>query len=63
MTKEKMDSLKKYKAELQNKLADKEIPSKHKGHPESYKTFLTNELKAVSTKISDALMAATPNAK
>jgi hypothetical protein len=53
MTKEKLKSLKTYKALLESRLAGP-VPAKHVGHPESFKQFLRNELATVTVKLEDA---------
>lgn len=53
MTKEKKASLTKYVQELTNKL-ETAVPSKHKGHPESYKQFLQREITIVKAQLEAA---------
>ena len=57
MTKEKLISLNKYAQELKNKLTSA-VPAKHKNRPQSYKNFLTHELKMVNSKIEEAKLEA-----
>lgn len=50
MTKDKLNKLIKYQSELKDKLTNP-IPEKHKDNPASYKAFLNNELRLVTSKI------------
>lgn len=54
MTKQKLTNLLKYQDELKNKLSSVLVPAKHVGHPESYKLYLTNELRAVTATLDAA---------
>lgn len=51
MTKDKLIKLTKYQSEIKDKLSSTSVPEKHKGHPESYKGFLKNELRLVTNQI------------
>lgn len=52
MTKDKRVSLEKYVKGLVQKLADP-TPSKHKGHPETYKNFLKREIAIVIKQLEE----------
>lgn len=54
MTKYKQESLTKYKLELEAKIGRKNVPMKHKGHPNEYRLFLLNELRLVSNTLEAA---------
>ncbi len=53
ISKEKLNSLTKYKANLEERLKSP-VPEKHKDHPESFKRFLQNELSTVSKVLDEA---------
>ncbi len=53
MNKDKKESLVKYQTQLANKLTDK-VPSKHEGHPETYKEYLKRELQSVTDQLEAA---------
>lgn len=55
LSKEKVASLVKYQAQIQEKLAAP-IPAKHKANPGTYKQHLLRELEDVTKKIEDAKM-------
>jgi hypothetical protein len=50
MSKDTLLRYQKYQAEIKEKLTNK-VPSKHSSHPETYKAFLTKELRDVTSKI------------
>lgn len=54
MTKEKRQSLTKYRNELADKLKEPS-PDKHKDHPDTYKRFLENELAAVQSTLDKVI--------
>lgn len=47
---DKLQSLTKYQTEIKDKMSS-EVPSKHKNHPQTYKVFLTKELRDVNLKL------------
>ncbi len=51
-SKELLIKLNKYADNIRNRLSAG-LPEKHKGHPETYKRFLQNELSAVTAKIEE----------
>ena len=53
---EKVQSLMKYREDLQNRLS-MPPPEKRKNHPEAYKEFLNLEIKKVTTKIDKMKMS------
>lgn len=57
MTKEKLQSLKKYISDLKSKL-ESPLPEKHKGHKHTYHEFLNNEIKKTQAKIEEAITGA-----
>lgn len=57
MSKEAIQRLTKYQADIKSKL-DSEVPSKHAHRVDSYKAFLNKELKMVTKKIDDLKMSA-----
>lgn len=57
MTKEKLSSLIAYVENMKSKLADKNVPEKHKNGEESYRNFLRNEIRYHTLKIEAAKMA------
>lgn len=52
----KLPSLVNYANQLQSKLADKEVPDKHKNRPQQYREYLEREFKSVNTKIENLKM-------
>jgi SMC interacting uncharacterized protein involved in chromosome segregation len=62
MSKEKLERYIKYANELESRVSNKEIPSKHKHRPNQYKEFLDRELKAVKKKL-EALAYSVPAKK
>lgn len=58
MTKEKMDSLKKYILEMKGKL-EAALLEKHKDHKKSYHEFLISEIRKTQYKIDEAAIAGT----
>ena len=55
MTREKIESLKKYIAHLQSKL-EEPVPEKHENHRITYHEFLRLEIKKTKAKIDEALV-------
>lgn len=53
MTKEKKESLERYKVKLNDSLKDS-VPKKHERHPKEYHAFLRNELRLVDLKLEEA---------
>lgn len=53
MTKEKLVSLKRYLDHLTNRLSSP-TPEKHQSHPQTYKAFLENEIRLVSSQLEKA---------
>lgn len=47
----KLKNLEKHLQEVKNKLSE-QTPAKHKSHPETYKNFLTNEVKLTQNTIN-----------
>lgn len=59
MSKEKLTSLVKYQDQLKSKLEAKELPAKHVNSEATYKAFLSNELRLVTSKIESLKMTVT----
>lgn len=55
MTKEKLSKLTVYLSNMKDKLSAK-TPSKHEGHPDTYRRFLQNEIATVSKQLEEALL-------
>lgn len=56
MSKEKLLSLTKYYNELKNRSESKEVPSKHAGSETTYRAYLANEIRMVTSKIETLKM-------
>ena len=54
MTKEKIISLNKYLSNLNDRINDKVVPEKHKGHPDTYRAFLAREIDMVKRQLEEA---------
>lgn len=53
MTKERIQELTRYKEFIKNRL-EAPIPDKHKDHPNEFRAYLTNELRMVTAKLTEA---------
>lgn len=57
MSKEKLNNLVKYQADIKNKMEAAELPAKHvQGDGKTYRAFLANELRLVTSKIESLKM-------
>lgn len=50
MSKDKVNKLQKYADDIKSRLSSA-VPEKHKNHPDTYKRFLDNELKTVTSQL------------
>lgn len=57
MTRQKLVNLNKYLIDLKNRL-EAPTPSKHEGHPESYKQYLKREIQTVESTLEQAKLEA-----
>lgn len=60
MTKEKLKSLRTYKAQLTDKLNNPIVPTKHVSHVVEYRRFLVNEIRIVAKTLEEEALLASP---